>query len=178
MVIAALAVAEGMMKLMRAWMPYIADSEATGELPSKPSCIPWRMLSTTLPSCRMTMIPEANPTTRAADRMSRAPAMSSSAIRLAENPAMIPHRMPIPRNRPVISGMYQSQQVTPTMRAMTVRRRTTRTQDWRFARCMTDFSTPPAASLEMTEGAPVAILSLRPSPEGASGEVSFFVLRA
>ena len=131
MVMAALAVALGIRKLMRAWMPYIADSDATGPVPSSPSCIPWRRLSTTCPSCRMTMIPEAKPTTRAAERMSLAPARNSSAIRLAPKPAMTPHTIPIPRKSAVISGRYHSQTVTPTMRAMTVRSRTTRIQPWR-----------------------------------------------
>ena len=108
------------------------------------------------------MMPEAKPTTRAADRMSRAPAMSSSAILLAEKPAMTPHTMPIPRNKPVISGMYQSQQVTPTMRAMTVRRRTTRIQDWREVNRTDSF-----AALGMTVGEPLGMTV-----------TSFFVLRA
>ena len=127
MVMAALAVALGRMKLITAWMAYMAVRDDAFPLPSRPSCIRWRMLSTTCPSCRMTMMPEANPTTSAAERISRAPARNSSAMRLAEKPAMMPQTMPISRNRPVISGIYQSQQVTPTTRATTVTRRTAST---------------------------------------------------
>ena len=121
----------GMRKLMTAWMPYMAERDAIGPVPSRPSCMEWRMLSTTLPSCRMTMIPEAKPTTRAADRMSLAPAMSSSAMRLPEKPAMMPHTRPITRKRPVISGRYHSHCVTPTTSRITVTPRTARMALWR-----------------------------------------------
>ena len=50
MVMAALAVALGMTKLMSAWMPYIAVSDPARPVPSSPSCIECRMLSTTFPS--------------------------------------------------------------------------------------------------------------------------------
>ena len=40
--------------------------------------------------------------------------------------------MPIPRKRPVISGRYQSQQVTPTMSSTTVRKSTPRIQACRL----------------------------------------------
>ncbi len=115
-VMAALAVADGMKRLMNVCIPYIMLNEASGPAPLSEDSIECSMVPIILPSCRMIMIPEARPTMNAAENMSFAPAMNSSEILPAPYPEAIPDNIARARNNALISGMYHPKQIVPMTR--------------------------------------------------------------
>lgn len=71
------------------------------------------MVSIIFPSSKITMMPPAKPTTKAADKISFAPKINSFTISLADFPMEIPAANPIMKNRDAISSKPHSNPITP-----------------------------------------------------------------
>ena len=69
-VMAALALADGMTRLMRVCMPYMRPRAPVSPEPSSQPAIECSSVSIIFPSCKMKMIPAARPTIRAAPKIS------------------------------------------------------------------------------------------------------------
>ena len=104
-------------------MPYIAESDHSPPALFSAACREFKIESIILPSCNITIIPDANPTTRAEESISFAPAIISDEILPESYPATIPDTIPIARKSPDISAIYQPQRVTPTTSSTMVAKR-------------------------------------------------------
>ena len=114
--IAAFAVPEVMIAFNTDWKPYIMLNAPTFPLPDMLAASELRKVSIILPSSKITIMPEAKPTTKAAESISFAPAMNNFAISLAFFPKTIPLTIAMVKNKAAICSNPQSNAITPMTR--------------------------------------------------------------